>query len=159
MIIFGPRTQKFGILVTNYSTKHMFFEFLKNDCFWILGPFWSDCYLILLRPTPKSFFFHVVSRMTNSKIRPQKIWGIPADFAYIATSDFENWPKLYFTAKLAQFGLEMIIRPFSSKFWKKINPHSAFQGIPELHCFIFLGEFLLGFLMLTPNFFSKRFNV
>ena len=74
--------------------------------------------LILLRPTPKSFFFHVVSRMTNSKIRPQKIWGIPADFAYIATSDFENWPKLYFTAKLAQFGLALIIRPS----WKISKP-------------------------------------
>ena len=41
----------------------------------------------------------------------------------IATSDFINPPKLYFTPKLAHFGLKMIIRHFSSKFWKKIDPH------------------------------------
>ena len=125
MVIFGSRPQSLAfwwqIIVQNTCFwnfwKIIVFEFLvhfhKNACHGAPGD------LILLRPTPKSFFFHVVSRMTNSKIRPQKIWGIPADFAYIATSDFENWPKLYFTAKLAQFGLEMIIRPFSSKFWKK----------------------------------------
>ena len=30
MVIFGPRTPKFRILVTNYGTKDMFLDFLKN---------------------------------------------------------------------------------------------------------------------------------
>ena len=56
----------------------------------------------------------------------------------IATSDL----KLYFTPKLAHFGLKMIIRHFSSKFWKKIlTPIFTFLAI----------------LKLPKNFFSKIF--
>ena len=51
----------------------------------------------------------------------------------IATSDSKNLPKLYFTPKLAHFGLKMIIGYFSSKFWKQIlTPVFAFWGIPKL---------------------------
>ena len=49
----------------------------------------------------------------------------------IATSDFINPPKLYFTPKLAHFGLKMIIRHFSSKFWKTIDPHFCLLGNPQ----------------------------
>ena len=41
MVIFGPRTPKFGILVTNYDTKHMFLEFLKNSQKWLFLNFGS----------------------------------------------------------------------------------------------------------------------
>ena len=55
----------------------------------------------------------------------------------IATSDFKKLPKLYFTPKLSHFGLKMIIRHFSSKFWKTIlTPIFAFWGIPELQFFL-----------------------
>ena len=85
---------------------------------------------MLFQPTPKSYFFHVVSKWQFQRyvlndsgvVFPPLIKGrFQADF-HIATSDLENSPKLYFTAKLAHFGLKMIIRPFSSKFWKKWPP-------------------------------------
>ena len=99
--------------------------------------------------------------MTNSKIRPQKIWGIPADFAYIATSDFENWPKLYFTAKLAQFGLEMIIRPFLQNFEKKLTPILPFRESENFIVLFFQENFSLVFWCWPLIFFQRvlTFNV
>ena len=69
---------------------------------------------------------------------PPPAWGGTKPIFDIATSDFKNLPNLHFTPKLAHFGLKMIIRHFSSKFWKKIlTPIFRFWGIPARANFFF----------------------
>ena len=90
MAVFGPRTPKFCILVTNYSTKHMFLEFWKNlykHQFSNFGSIFGD-FPETLAAGPqvtrfcsnlRHFFFHVVSRYAkNSKIGPKRFWAGPS---------------------------------------------------------------------------------
>ena len=70
----------------------------------------------------------------------------------IATNDFINSPKLYFTPKIAHFGLKMIIRHFSSKFWKKnLTPIFTFLVILKLPK-IFFSKIFLRESYLLPGF-------